>query len=341
VDGTVACDASDSTIINISLHGATVVSGGNSSIGPILSGICSFVNLEHLVLAGTSLNETLPACIGQLGSLQELDLSNSKLLHGALPSLAGLKSLKRISVSGAAFTSLPEDVCELPTAALTNTTCAMAGNPLEDCTTNPLPMCVKPCGARCTTGKCIGSSSYLTNTECSVWGDLSSQPGWNVSGACTSTDPCALCRGANGTVTCTDDHTGTHISGLVFASQPVPFNNITIPLSVASLAYLSTLDFSGDQLGGLLPALPFKQYTGANSSVGGCNLGNNDFVCPLPDGAADCKPTVLNCTPTPPKPTPSPAGDMWACDAKTRKCRSSSTGKFKREMVCLAECKGL
>ena len=171
----------------------------------MLSSICSFSKLEQLVLKGTALNETVPACMGQLKSLQVLDVSNSKLLHGALPSLGALASLRSIDLAGAAFTGLPKDVCDLPAAALTNATCAMAGNPL-DCTDGPLPMCVRPCGAQCATGgSCTGSSSYLTEGECGVWHDLSSQPAWQQAQPCADpTDPCAC---AGGKVGCIDDHT--------------------------------------------------------------------------------------------------------------------------------------
>jgi Leucine-rich repeat (LRR) protein len=316
-DDVVACSPDGKHILNLSVAAAVPPVDGSSS-SSLLADVCVFSQLERLFLQGSSLNETLPACIGQgMKSLQDLDLSGSHLLHGPLPSLAGLGSLARLDLSGCAFTRLPKDVCDLPAAALTNTTCAMASNPL-DCTGGPLPVCVRPCGAVCTIGACMGTSSYLMQTECGVWWELSSQPGWQQANPCAnvgtdrdtqSQDPCAC----TGKVTCTDYHAGTHIAGLAFASEPAPsFSNVTLPASLAGFSYLTELDFSGDLIGGALPELPFAQYMGKGVFLGGCMLDGNLFECPLPVGAKTrCKPSPPTCgalptpPPTPPPPTPS------------------------------------
>ena len=44
--------------------------------------------------------------------------------------------------------------------------------------------------------------------------------------------------------------------------------------------YAPFSDLGSNNLTGILPVLPFAQYTE------GCSLGNNSFTCPLPAGAA-------------------------------------------------------
>ena len=57
-----------------------------------------------------------------------------------------------------------------------------------------------------------------------------------------------------------------------------------VPASVASMASLQRLDLLNNAFTGLLPPLPWPQYSD------GCWLNGNNFSCPLPPGA------VGNCT---------------------------------------------
>jgi hypothetical protein len=72
-------------------------------------------------------------------------------------------------------------------------------------------------------------------------------------------------------------------------------NNLkgTIPSSLASLTELSSISLSKNALTGLVPPLPFKQYSGGHCALddpGYCTEPNcNHFKCPLPAGSEQCK----------------------------------------------------
>eukprot|EP00937_MAST-01D_sp_MAST-1D-sp2_P001639 g1639.t1 len=61
-------------------------------------------------------------------------------------------------------------------------------------------------------------------------------------------------------------------------------NNLdgTIPDSIGQLTALTSVCLRNNTLTGLVPALPWKQYTDY------CTIGGNPFTCPLPGGATDC-----------------------------------------------------
>ena len=77
---------------------------------------------------------------------------------------------------------------------------------------------------------------------------------------------------------------------------------------------VSYLWLGNNTLTGPLPELPFANYTGDRGRVDGCHMEGNYFACPLPVGAADCRPGPPTCgravptrAPTPaPSPVPSP-----------------------------------
>ena len=127
---------------------------------------------------------------------------------------------------------------------------------------------------------------------------MSLQPAWQKVQPCADAqDPCAC----TGKVNCTADHTGSHISSLVFASQPY-FGNFSFPTSLKSLSYLHMLDFSGDMIGGKLPELPFAQYVWVRTARVGASSAATRSPAPCP--------RVLLCAPTCgalPTPPPSPA----------------------------------
>jgi hypothetical protein len=80
-------------------------------------------------------------------------------------------------------------------------------------------------------------------------------------------------------------------------------NNLrgTIPSSLAKLSKMTELTLFWNRLTGLLPSLPFAQYTYAESYYGQCALALpsgqfactepncNHFKCPLPAGSEQCK----------------------------------------------------
>jgi hypothetical protein len=60
----------------------------------------------------------------------------------------------------------------------------------------------------------------------------------------------------------------------------------TIPSQLAKLTGITNL-YLGNHLTGAVPSLPFKQYTSDCCLYH--NQHTNNFTCPLPAGAADCK----------------------------------------------------
>jgi hypothetical protein len=71
----------------------------------------------------------------------------------------------------------------------------------------------------------------------------------------------------------------------------------SIPAELASLAKLIKLDLSFNHLTGLVPELPWNQYTRGCSLQGFNNSAyhpSNNYTCPLPTNSAGC----LNGPPT-------------------------------------------
>jgi hypothetical protein len=69
----------------------------------------------------------------------------------------------------------------------------------------------------------------------------------------------------------------------------------TIPASLAQLHVLIVLRLCNNLLSGLVPPLPFRQYNRAQTDpswADSCDIGGNNYTCPLPEGAAACNTTV-------------------------------------------------
>jgi Leucine-rich repeat (LRR) protein len=197
-------------------------------------------------------------------------------------SIVALSYLRKMDLSKNAVTAVPTDICQLPASALSSKNGSLANNPF-DCTHGPLPPCISPTGALCTTGPCIGSSSYMDTVDCSAWTDFATAMGPNP-----STDPCA--HHADATVTCTPPSSSSpqFITGIT-KNWNDPFaaldSKISLPKSLAKMKHLTMLKFNGGLQGGL-PDLPFGQYSA------GCVLNvRNAFDCDtFPASASQCIP---------------------------------------------------
>jgi hypothetical protein len=193
------------------------------------------------------------------------------------------------------FSAIDQAICTSPVPAFGNAggctsdwpnqpfgTCCLSNNIVSNrsysnCTSS-LPSCVvNNCGA------CIIS---LVPEELSAWQDLYDATNGSKWSSCSDarSDPCAC-----GGVGCT----AGHITYMVLAT-----NNLrgTIPSSLAKLSKMTTLTLNNNRLTGLVPSLPFAQYT--DRYGGECVLDNptgctepncNHFKCPLPAGSEQCK----------------------------------------------------
>jgi hypothetical protein len=124
-------------------------------------------------------------------------------------------------------------------------------------------------------------------------------------------------------------------------------------LKMTSLTALA-FDDDGDFVPGLLPALPFEQYSTY------CALYNIPFSCPLPPGSELCinngqgtppscrgppvpvptpYPTPVPPTPAPSPPTPAPPTPvMFSCNSATGRCAADPQGTL-APGECIATCK--
>ena len=163
----------------------------------------------------------------------------------------------------------------------------------------------------CSGTKCTGASANLSHAECLAWKGLFATTGGQSSWSkCADkvADPCS-CHG----FTCESGHlTGISLprAGLGSYLQwgALQFPRLTtldlrdnelfggVPPELSQLQFLDRLDLSGNLLSGSLPDLGF----GLSPAEGGftmCDLGGNDFSCPLPLHAAHaCNGSVLVCS---------------------------------------------
>jgi hypothetical protein len=171
---------------------------------------------------------------------------------------------------------------------------------------------------------------------------------------CNRTNPCECWGGGQVAPIYCDGHikdiklnyfyplTGSIASSIGDLSELSGFNAAemgisgTIPAEMIKLKKLTSLNLISNSLEGVVPALPFSQYTD------GCTLAvqsGKGFDCPLPPGASTCNtpgpPGPLNCTPTP-APTPGPV--MYSCNAATGNCAEDPHGT-QSPGECIATCK--
>jgi Leucine-rich repeat (LRR) protein/serine/threonine protein kinase len=81
----------------------------------------------------------------------------------------------------------------------------------------------------------------------------------------------------------------TNLTGFGFGTHLVG----TVPASISALTALTLLSLEHNSFTGVCPELPFENYTQ------GCRLGGNEFLCPLPKNAAQCKPDPPTCITSP------------------------------------------
>jgi hypothetical protein len=135
-----------------------------------------------------------------------------------------------------------------------------------------------------------GSSVSLDAVECAAWQDLykaTNGPKWHRCSDARS-DPCSCYSG--GEVICKTYGTSVaHITGMRLQSNDL---HGTIPSSLAKLSEMSLLWLYDNRLTGLVPSLPFAQYTNGECRLdapSACTKPScNHFKCPLPAGHKQC-----------------------------------------------------
>jgi hypothetical protein len=225
-------------------------------------------------------------------------------LKGTIPS--SLRSLTKLTSIYLAENSLTGLVPSLPFKQYynnSNNNCYL--DDAVDCTEPncnhfkcPLPAGSEQCkdgpggtaGVHCHSGilPCTGSSRNLNAVSCAAWQDLAKAT--NIAGwiDCRGNllDPCS-CKPKNAAgVTCADGD---------ITALGLGVNNLegTIPSSLGSLTKLTYISLEDNSLTGLVPPLPFKQYSywcslDAPDSCPGPGFCNH-FKCPLPAGSEQCK----------------------------------------------------
>jgi Leucine-rich repeat (LRR) protein len=190
----------------------------------------------------------------QASNIVELDMGSIGA-KGVLPrTISYLEHLRKLDLSNNSITGLPDSICNLPKAVFAGntSTCALDDNPL-DCSNGSPPSCAKVCGAECTTGGCIQSSSYLREDDCTAWQNFSRNPLYTkwVEDKCGAdkahTDPCSCkfdsqTQCANGRITYID-----------MWQQSLPGSG-GIPLALLDLTGLTFLDLVNNALQGTIPA---------------------------------------------------------------------------------------
>jgi hypothetical protein len=285
----------------------------NQLTGPIDALLVKLTSLRNLDLEHNHLNGSIPSAISELTGLVDLLLGDN-LFTGTVPhEMLQLKKLRFFTLDTNRLTGkLPafdfaqftgccymyEDLFTCPLPAGANVSCV--GGPGYPCRgVLKAPTCTMPC---------TGSSSALIAGDCRAWQTFSRNPAYKEwaegkCGANVHTDPCNCTF--DGKVGCAN----SRITKLSMASQGLPgsggipvalldltgleffdlkVNRLsgTIPSQLTALVNLSLFDVNINHLTGAVPSLPFKQFTG------NCCLNSqrtNNFTCPLPAGAADCK----------------------------------------------------
>ena len=212
---------------------------------------------------------------------------------------------------------------------------------------------------------CTGKSADLPAAECAAWLSFyDGFTGWATD--CNRSNPCGWtspgmgapiqCQGGGDTVhiaaismnDMSFNRGGTISSSIGELSELTWFRALgvgiigTIPAEMIKLKKLTTLNLMDNSLHGVVPPLPFSQYSG-------CDLAEQTgagFDCPLPPGASTCNqpgpPWPLNCTPTPPPtlmPTPVPSPlVMYSCNAATGQCAKDPRGT-QSPGECINTCK--
>ena len=140
--------------------------------------------------------------------------------------------------------------------------------------------------------ECILSSAGLAASDCQAWVALYDSTKGEQWANCSALrlDPCSCKYGPPNNmyegVTC--DHDRHNIIGIFLATNRLAGS---LPRELSQLSKLQFLRVGYNHLTGIVPSLPFHQYTG------GCELidhhagstGGNQYACPLPPNAATCK----------------------------------------------------
>jgi hypothetical protein len=103
-------------------------------------------------------------------------------------------------------------------------------------------------------------------------------------------------------------------AGLGFVS--LSYNEIVgfIPTGIVELKALKTLNLNRNKLTGVVPGLPFAQYTGyCDLQDGNRTQSANAYVCPLPPNSSSCTggPPTCSCTGTASASLPQSECEWW------------------------------
>jgi hypothetical protein len=282
--------------------------------------------LTYVSLANNQLTGTVPASWKALSELKTIGLAYNKLsgsidwlitkavlpaltvcfirdneFTGTIPGKLPLQ-LAVFDADRNKFSAIDPAICTSPVPAFGNAggctsdwpnqpfgTCCLSNNIVSNCTsTSSLPSCVvKNCGANCYV-PCTGKSANLASVECAAWQDLYYATNVRKLSGCSNArlNPCS----------CDDvECKGAHITKIDLGNDNL---RGTIPSSLAQLSMMTELVLSSNQLTGLVPPLPFAQYTGGQYGCvldepaycqGGPSGDCNHFKCPLPAGSEQCR----------------------------------------------------
>ena len=318
----------DKAAVPVCNPGATTISNiilaKNNMIGTLPPSIGAFENMtEFYVAYSPKLAGSIPASVSGWKAMTNIQITGNALT-GSIPAAFADMALTVLCLDNNDFRGVlpalgskrfPSTACRIMWAA--------AYNPalLHNIFTCPLPPGIENCkkydgsswipmtDADCAT-PCTGLSANLLLPQCLAWLEFFDATGGSKWTACSGNrrNPCDCgcgCSsdgtqitflslgevGLHGTI---PDSIGnmTALTEIVLTGNPLLTG--TIPASIGKLKKLANVRLFNNSLGGIVPPLPFAQYTSD------CSMHGNKFSCPLPADAALCHddgPMVCtNCT---------------------------------------------
>jgi hypothetical protein len=287
------------------------VEDGKVGTAPVCNSAGTAVN--QIVLTGNNMMGTLPPSMSAFVSIDAFIVYGNYGLRGAIPgSLSAWKDITVFQIGACSFDGGPLPalpfgqmkycyVFDYPQRGLNSFLCPWPEHAVGKCT--------KFNGADydgiteddCTdysSNNCIGKSARLVPAQCDAWISFFDQAGGAKWTKCAGgrLNPCAECTqcsddgkqlttlspGAAGLTGTISDSIGqmTALEEIWIFGNPLLIGSI--PASIGNLKNLTNLRLFNNNLGGLVPPLPFETYRSD------CDLSGNRFACPLPAGAGAC-----------------------------------------------------